>query len=118
MDLVFAFRFSLLVSRFSFPVSHFLSILFNFPTIIYLSAIVVCVFGSVIVFVFAHSTVFFHPRLDYVCWMNEPIRESLSMENCAKIFSFPFNYLVNVHSIHICIMYMCVCARCTLYGLL
>lgn len=75
----------------SFLVSHFSNILFNFPTIIYLTAIVV--YSGRSLSLFSHIQQCFSSSLDYVCWMNELIRDFFfSMENSAKIFLFPFNY--------------------------
>lgn len=80
---------SLFVSRFS-------KILFNFPTIIYLTAIVV--YSGRSLSLFSHIQQCFSSLLDYVCWMNEPIRDFFSGKQCKNIF-VSLQLLENVYSI-------------------
>lgn len=91
MDFV---RFSFLIPRFSFLVAS--NILFNFPTIIYLNAIVVCSVRSLSLF--SHIQQCFSSLLDYVCWMNEPIRDFFNGKQCKNIF-VSLQLLENVYSI-------------------
>lgn len=90
-------RFSLYAFRFSLsPVLVASNILFNFPTIIYLNAIVVCSGRSLSLF--SHIQQCFSSSLDYVCWMNEPIRDFFNGKQCKNIF-VSLQLLENVYSI-------------------